>query len=151
MTDRLCASTHIWTTLATRKEIKLAKERGKCKDHFPNVPLTLDFNSRLGELPAILPPSRPPTAFGHFMKQFYKDWQTEGRGSFSEVGLAWRRLSEEEKKVLLNSIFSQNIDWRLKKYYDPAEWEEYRRKMDEYLRATISSTDGTRKTTPYIL
>lgn len=69
------------------------------------------------------------------MKQFYKDWQTEGRGSFSEVGLAWRRLSEEEKK----------------KYYDPAEWEEYRRKMDEYLRATISSTDGTRKTTPYIL
>lgn len=86
------------------------------------------------------------------MKQFYKDWQArEGRGSFSAVGLAWSRLSEEEKKVLLNSIFSENFDWRLKKYHDPAEWEEYRRKMDEYLRATISSTDSTKKTTPYIL
>ncbi|KIK03219.1 hypothetical protein K443DRAFT_131467 [Laccaria amethystina LaAM-08-1] len=111
-----CASTHTWTTLATRKEIKLAKERG--------------------ELPAILPPKKPPTAFCRFMKQFYKDWQArEGRGSFAAVGLAWRRLSEEEKK----------------KYYDPAEWEEYRRKMDEYLQATISSTHMMKKTTPYIL
>ena len=86
------------------------------------------------------------------MKQFYKDWQArEGRGSFAVVGLAWRQLSEEEKKVLLNSIFSESIDWRLKKYHDTAEWEEYRRKMDEYLRATSSSMDMTKKTTPYIL
>jgi hypothetical protein len=108
MTYQPCASTHTWTTLATRKEIKLAKERGKYKDHSSNVPLTLNLNSRLGELPAILPPKKPPTAFCRFMKQFYKDWQArEGRGSFAAVGLAWRRLSEEEKKVLLNSALSE--------------------------------------------
>lgn len=103
-------------TRLTRKEIKLAKERG--------------------EVPAILPPTRPPTAFANFMIQFYKDWQDrEGRGSFAVVGQAWRQLPEEERE----------------KYYDATEWEEYRRKMDEYLRATSGNTDMTKKTTPYIL